>query len=129
MTIQEIIYKILSEDQMISNIIGDKIYPLTVSQGKMIPFVTYTVESMTPNSGKGEISVFDTYRIEIDIFSDKYSTLNNLTNLIRGKFEAFTYFENNIFCEFDFITLKESYENDAQLYNITVIIIGHYNVN
>lgn len=126
MRIEEIIYKLLSEDSNISNIIQDKIYPLRAAQGKSNPFVTYTIKNATPNSGKKELSSFDSYLIDIDIFSDSFSEVNQLSYLIRSKFEAFTFNEDGTFCDFDFLTYGESYGNDSQMYNKTVSIIGHY---
>ncbi|MCH7411155.1 DUF3168 domain-containing protein [Belliella sp. DSM 111904] len=126
MKVEEIIFSILSSDSDIAGIVSDNIFPLRAAQGKQVPFITYISTNIEPNSGKNEKSVHDTYLIDIDIFSDGFAQIATLVDLVRNCFEAVTFTSESILCDFDFLTIKEDYKNDAQLYNKTVSIIAHY---
>lgn len=126
MKVEEIIFSVLASDPSISNLVGDSIFPLRIAQGKQVPFITYLVKEVEPNSGKKELSVHDTYFIDIDIFSGSFSQIVELVDLVRACFEGITFTSDEILCDFDFLTIKEDYKNDAQLYNRTVSIIAHY---
>ncbi len=126
MKVEEIIFSILTSDPSIFNIVGDNIFPLRIAQGKQVPFITYTIKSIEPNSNKKELSMLDTYLIDIDIFSNSYSQIITLVELVRDNFEAMNFTSGDILCDFDFLTIKEDYKNDAQLFNKTISIIAHY---
>lgn len=126
MKVEEIIFSILSTDSSIYDIVSDNIFPLRVAQGKQVPFLAYTIKSIEPNSGKKELSEVDTYLIDVDIFSDSYSQLITLVDLVRDNFEANTFTADGVLCDFDFLTIREDYKNDAQLFSRTVSIIAHY---
>ncbi|MEB2775231.1 DUF3168 domain-containing protein [Algoriphagus sp. D3-2-R+10] len=126
MKVEEIIYSILFADVNINNIVGNNIFPIRAAQGKNLPFITYTVTSIEPNAGKREVSAFDTYMIDIDIFSATFSQLISLVDSVRENFEAVNFESDGVGVEFDFLNIKEDYKNDAQLFNKTVSIIGHY---
>ncbi|WP_268034824.1 tail completion protein gp17 [Algoriphagus sp. PAP.12] len=126
MKVEEIVYQLLSTNPDITNEVLNQIYPLRIAQGKQLPFIAYTVKSVEPNGGKKEKSEFDSYFIDVDVFSDKYSQVNSLADLVRDAFEAVTYEGEDALCEFDFLSFREDYKNDAQLFNRTVGIIGLY---
>tara|TARA_R110002020_G_scaffold464747_1_gene685769 strand:+ start:105 stop:491 length:387 start_codon:yes stop_codon:yes gene_type:complete len=126
MKVEEIIFSILTSDVSIYDVVADNIFPLMIAQGKQVPFIAYTIKSIEPNSGKKEKSEVDTYLIDIDIFSDSYSQIITLVDLVRDNFEAITFTTDDDFCDFDFLTIREDYKNDAQLFNRTVSIIAHY---
>ena len=86
MTIEEITYSILTGYSGITATVGTKIYPIKVAQNKQVPFITYTILKGTPNAGKRELSSFDTYMNDIDIFSNKYSEVILMQNMVRSEF-------------------------------------------
>lgn len=128
MRLEEIIVSILKDDSTISTLANNRIYPMRAAQSRNLPFITYTTR-VEPNSNKNEKSLFDTYFIDIIVFSDKYSSMVELADSIRGLFEAVDYASDNIYVSFDFLTFKEDYDNNGDVYNRSVSIIGHYYIN
>jgi len=127
MRVEEIIVSVIKADETISSL-TDRVYPLRAAQSKTLPFITYTTR-VEPNSNKNEKSLFDSYFIDIIIFSDRYSTLNTLADSVRSLFEAVDFVNDNVYVNFDFLTFREDYDNVGDIYNKTVSIIGHYYIN
>lgn len=125
MTLEEIIFSVLSNSNSLESKVSTKIYPIKVAQNKQVPFITYHVEKGTPNSGKREISSFDTYLIDIDIFSNKFSEVVEISGIVRELFEATEYSNGTKSAQFDFVEITEDYKSESEFYNKTVKIIGH----
>ncbi len=128
MKLEEIIVSILREDETITSVAGSRIYPLRGAQSRTMPFLTFSGR-VEPNSNKMEKSLFDTYFVDIIIFSDSYQSLITLTDAVRSLFEAVEYSNENIYVSFDFLTYREDYDNNGNVYNKTVSIIAQYYVN
>jgi hypothetical protein len=126
MNVAEIVYNQIISDQTVFSIVNDSVFPIRAAQNKSVPFVTYIITDISPNSGKKELSIFDDYTIEIDLFTDKYKDITILVDAIRSIFENYTFTDDNTFCDFNFITIKEDYKNDAQLYNKTIVLMAHF---
>jgi hypothetical protein len=69
--IGETIYNILSNDIDVTEIVGNKIYPLVADVGTTFPFIVYKKSSYVPEYTKDGISKKNAI-VEITIASDNY---------------------------------------------------------
>jgi hypothetical protein len=126
MSIEEIIYGILSSDTRITDVVGTNIFPIVGAQNRKLPLLTYTVNTIEPNSGKNDKSYFDTYFVEIDIFSEDYLQLAKLHDDVRDNFEAVKVTFDTVSCNMDYLTTKKDYETKAELFNTTLSVLAHF---
>lgn len=100
--------------------IKDRVFPLVAENSTIYPFVVYTRQQTEFNTiskdNLNDISLFD-----ISIVTDKYSDATSISNEV---FDLFNNTQNTTF-NIDWIqvtNITESYENNAFVFTITVMI-------
>lgn len=83
MNVGKAIFDILSNDTPIGAIIGDRIYPSRIPLEGSFPAVSYHIISTQPNGTKNGISTYDYVNVQISAYANTYSTVQDLSDLIR----------------------------------------------
>ena len=79
--IGETVYNILSNDEAVTDLVGNKIFPLVADINTTFPFIVYKKTFYTPEYTKDGISK-KTSQIEIIIASDKYNISVDLADKV-----------------------------------------------
>lgn len=82
--IGNILYTILSNDSAINAIIGDRIYPQIIPQGKQLPAISYKVLAINSVDTKDDFTGIEKFRIQIDLYSDSYDQLMKMDGTVRA---------------------------------------------
>lgn len=108
--------QILIENQEVMSLISsDKIFPLIANADTTFPFIVYSRNNLIPTYSKDGLC---TNRITFDfvIVSDKYIESLDIANAVRHALETYRWYDNNI--HIDPIHLDQAYEetlDDAYL--------------
>lgn len=81
--IQETLLTILLDDSYVTNVVGQRIYPLRMPQNASLPAVVYQRIGVDPVSSLSGDSYLDRARIQITCWALSYSAAVNLANKIR----------------------------------------------
>ncbi len=104
-----IIYHILSNAQAVSDIAGNRIYPVVAAQDSTLPYVVYNQISRVPNANKERIRQVETYRIQIDMYAANYDQLSDLADAVVN---TLSFYSGNVSdTEVDVILFED--ENDG----------------
>ena len=117
--IGEYIYSILSKDERLKAIIGNKIYPIVVEQGTTFPFVVYRRTGLNSVFTK-DLLTGDVVSIEFMCVSTTYKESLDIVSRIRDILEGLTDRNKGV----SFVSIddcSEDYSDDAfiQIINIT----------
>lgn len=74
---------LLSADATLSGIVGDRIYPLVIPQGKGLPALTVTRNGERPGDTKSGVSRVDTIEVQVSAFSKKYKEASDIAGHLR----------------------------------------------
>jgi hypothetical protein len=83
--IQADIYKILSEDSSVTDIVSSRIYPIEIPQGGSVPAIVYVTDITPVKSLAGE-SGLDNGIVEITCWAKDYKTVHLLASAVRSAF-------------------------------------------
>src|SRR5687767_13927197 len=83
------IYSILTGNPDFVALVGNRVYPLKIEQGEALPAVTYQKISNTPSPCKDAVSGVDRFRVQINIYAEKYSQQEQLGGIIRTALDNF----------------------------------------
>ena len=111
------IYLILSTNAGVSAVVGDRIFPQVIPQGKELPAISYMKEVASPENsldGPGSIEI---QRYEIKMYSRSYPELETLVNAARSALDfAAGTFNGVILDGCSFITERDAYSEDQSLF-------------
>lgn len=77
------VFDILTNDADVSNLVSDRIYPVLAPSGIGWPALIINVVATDPTEEKDGPSTLDTYRIQIDAWSQKYEEAADLSEKCR----------------------------------------------
>ncbi len=86
--IQADIYKALSENQNIIDIVSSRIYPVNLPKDAVVPAIVYTVDEITPIKSLTGESGIDSGNIEISCWAKDYTTAHLLASAVRSAIAA-----------------------------------------
>lgn len=84
--INNAIYSILSGSTAVTNLVGDKLYPIAVDEKVKSPFVVYERSSLNPEYTKDGLSN-DIVKVKVSCTSNKYSESLNIIDACRNALE------------------------------------------
>lgn len=83
MSVDSIIFGILSGNSAVTGIVGTKIYPSQAPQTTQFPFVVFETISTMPNNTKSGVSEMDRYRIQVTTLAKENNQANDIADKIR----------------------------------------------
>lgn len=118
--IGKVIYNKLSENEIIQNVVADRIYPVIAEQTTNYPFIIYYRNSIVNTIFNKDGSVEDDVSFSITVVSTKYNESADLANEIRKIFEK-KQIANNLMriTNSRLIAIDESYEDNAYVQRLT----------
>lgn len=118
--IGKIIYNKLSENEIIQEVVADRIYPVIAEQTTNYPFIIYYRNSIVNSIFNKDGSVEDDVSFSITVVSTKYNESADLANEIRKIFEK-KQIPNNLMriTNSRLIAIDESYEDNAYVQRLT----------
>jgi hypothetical protein len=118
--IGKVIYSKLSENEIIQNVVADRIYPVIAEQTTNYPFIIYYRNSIVNTIFNKDGSVEDDVSFSITVVSTKYNESADLANEIRKIFEK-KQIPNNLMriTNSRLIAIDESYEDNAYVQRLT----------
>jgi len=82
------IYQLLSSDSGLTEMVGDKIYPLVAEETVSYPFIIFTKESVNGNYTK-DLLLNDTVIISVAIAANNYFQTVNIAERVRATLENY----------------------------------------
>ncbi|SIS88576.1 hypothetical protein [Belliella pelovolcani] len=122
MSIEEIIYNVLSESEDLKSIFGDNIHPLT-SKKQKLPALMYTIFLTDVNHSKNSKSIMDIYTLRLHIFSEDYKEVIDAVDIIKEllDYKELVDDDNNILIDLiRFISYTDEYEEKPELFNRSI---------
>ena len=118
--IGKVIYSKLSENEIIQNVVADRIYPVIAEQTTNYPFIIYYRNSIVNTIFNKDGSVEDDVSFTVTVVSTKYNESADLANEIRKIFEK-KQIPNNLMriTNSRLIAIDESYEDNAYVQRLT----------
>ncbi len=83
MSVDSIIFGILSGNSAVTGVVGTKIYPSQAPQATQFPFVVFETISTMPNNTKSGVSEMDRYRIQVTTLAKENNQANDIADKIR----------------------------------------------
>jgi hypothetical protein len=83
MSVDSIIFGILSGNSAVTGVVGTKIYPSQAPQTTQFPFVVFETISTMPNNTKSGVSEMDRYRIQVTTLAKENNQANDIADKIR----------------------------------------------
>jgi hypothetical protein len=83
MSVDSIIFGILSGNSAVTGVVGTKIYPSQAPQTTQFPFVVFETISTMPNNTKSGVSEMDKYRIQVTTLAKENNQANDIADKIR----------------------------------------------
>jgi len=83
MTVQEIIYAVLSGSADVNEIFHGNIFPLSTKK-QMLPAILYQVEQTEVNHSKTGPSILDVHSLKLHLFSEDYLELARANKIIKS---------------------------------------------
>lgn len=89
------IYQLLSNDSLLTSMVGKKIYPLIAEETVTYPFIIFTKENANANYTK-DFLTYDTVTISVAIAANNYFETVNIAERVRAILENYrdSYFYN-----------------------------------
>lgn len=84
------IYKLLTDNADFAAIAGDRVYPSRIAQGAPLPAVAYLTVSNSPTNCKEGDAGLDRKRVQINIYSEDYDQVDELSEVTRSLLTAFS---------------------------------------
>jgi hypothetical protein len=89
MTVDTIIFGILSGNSAVTGVVGTKIYPSQAPQLTSFPFVVFETISTMPNNTKSGASEMDKYRIQVTTLSKDNNQANDIADKVRAALDYY----------------------------------------
>jgi hypothetical protein len=83
----KVIYNLLSTNSTIAGFVGTRIFPQRRLQETELPAITYNAVSNNPTNTKDGVSLLDTERWSINIFSKKYLNAADIAKEVRTELD------------------------------------------
>jgi len=118
--IGKVIYSKLISNQLIADIVNDRVFPVIAEQTTTFPFIIYYRVSISNNLYNKDGSVEDTVVYSITVVSTNYNESAELANEIRKIFDK-KQITNDIMRITDsrLIEIDESYEDNSYVQKLT----------
>jgi len=118
--IGKVIYSKLISNQLIADIVNDRVFPVIAEQTTTFPFIIYYRVSISNNLYNKDGSVEDTVVYSITVVSTNYNESAELANEIRKIFDK-KQITNDIMRITDsrLIEIDESYEDNSYIQKLT----------
>ena len=84
---QEVIFRILIQDQDIIDIIGRNVFPLQAPPLSSLPYIIYDISENQPQDSKDGRSTLDIYEMQLTMLSQSYSDLVDLSIAVRKRLD------------------------------------------
>lgn len=84
------LYKKLLDTSSIFNIVGSRIFPLTMPQGESFPCLIYQEQTRESNDTKSGASTFDKVAIQIDVYASTYKSAKALAEHVRTALDRYS---------------------------------------
>ena len=84
MIVGKAIYYLLTNATDVTDIVSTRIYPEVAQQDADLPFIVYNVTNNEPTDTKPEPSKLDTAQVEVNIYSDSYRQVIDLSVAVRA---------------------------------------------
>ncbi len=84
--IQTDIYRILSENSSVIDIVSSRIYPIEIPRDGSIPAIVYVINEITPVKSLDGESGLDSGAVEITCWAKDYKTAHSLASAVRSAF-------------------------------------------
>lgn len=97
------IYKLLSGSDNLKAIVSNKIYPLVAAEGVTFPFVTFTVDTVTPDNNY-KYSRRDRVNFTVACIGEDYSITTDIAEAVRSSLDVDS---------FAFQSAEDDYQNNA----------------
>jgi hypothetical protein len=88
--IGKVIYQLLRFDSAVYAVVGDKIFPMYADAKAAAPYITFDIISNVPNRVKGETSVIDDFRVQINCIATTYDAVADLCAKVRTRLDSYT---------------------------------------
>lgn len=85
----KVIYNLLSTSSVISALVSDRIFPQRRLQESELPAITYQMISTSPLNTKDGVSLLDTERFSVNVFSKSFDNAFNIAEQIRLRMDRF----------------------------------------
>jgi hypothetical protein len=109
MSLEIELYTHLEADSAISDLVEDRIYPLTAPENCKTPYITYqTISNIDLTSLQGDNYANKT-NIQLDIYSSKYSEVKSVLGAVKEAIYSFKYFPHNF-------NSRDVFESDTKLH-------------
>lgn len=84
------IIQILTNDATVSSLVGTRVYPVTIPQGKSYPAIVYFIITELPEDTKNSYNDLDISRVQIDCMATDYATARSIHDAVRLALERNT---------------------------------------
>ena len=84
MSASTIIYSLLSTNTGVTNLVGNKIYPIEAPQTIAFPYIVFQAISNMPTNTKSGVSSMDKTRIQVTIVAKKQSEIDSIGAAVRS---------------------------------------------
>jgi len=112
--IQADVYKTLSENSNITDIVSSRIYPVNLPKDAAVPAIVYTMDEISPIKSLNGESGIDNGTIEISCWAKDYTTAHLLAAAVRDAFSA---------AGIGVMTGSMQDEQDEETHNYAVVMI------
>lgn len=124
MNYSTIIYGLLSSESAITNIVGTKIYPVTVAQEKEFPAIAFT-KRIEPDNTKGQGNCIESCIVNVYCVSDDLDQADSLAQLVRDSLDRKSQFTQNTIKVSSITYVGQDFEQyDAEL-NVYLVPITY----
>lgn len=104
----------------LGSLVANRVYPLVAPQDVVMPYIVYSVISVTPDHTKGTSSVADKVRVQIDMIGKDLDALNTIASSVRDALDLFSGSSNSVNVSTSrFDSENMFYFDDTRLYSIT----------
>lgn len=107
LSINKYIFKKLSSDERLKELVGKNIYPIVAEEDVTFPFITFKKTSIYPQTFKTGVSV-DRVNFEVNVAAVDYITTVTISERVRELFELRT---SSYFKRLEFVGNTEDYVN------------------
>jgi len=81
--IGDVVYNLLSNNAPVAAIVGNKIFAYMASDDIVYPYIVYSGINIDPIQTKDGVSCLDTTTVDIEIYSEDLSEIEDLGNKVR----------------------------------------------
>lgn len=113
-SLEEKIFTLLTATTTITDIMGNKLYPVRAPQAVKMPYGVYQRISGGQQNGLSGYLTLENPRMQIDIYSTSYSQVKTLAENIHTQMETSTGFKNTLISDSDL------FEDELNVYRITM---------